>query len=236
MVPETTISPIDCACVIYGDVYPWEYVDRLYNMLTTNLSRPVRLHVYTESHRAVPAHMIKHSLIDWGNVGWWYKLQMFNPEFYSGPLLYFDLDTVIVNNIDWIWVHDLQYFWSIRDFKYLWKPTHSGLNSSVMWWNTQQFEYVWSKFKNQRISEITYRGDQDYISDTIPYDQRRFFNSSSVKSWRWQCLDGGYDFSTKKYLSPGTGTTIESDTSILICHGTPKPHETQDQTIVKFWK
>ena len=53
-------EPIDCACVIHSDVYSWRYVDTLYNMLVRNLSREVRLHVYTEQDRPVPDHMIKH--------------------------------------------------------------------------------------------------------------------------------------------------------------------------------
>ena len=53
--------PINVACLIHGDRYPWYYVDRLYNMVTRNLSRAVDFHVYTESHREIPDHMIKHS-------------------------------------------------------------------------------------------------------------------------------------------------------------------------------
>ena len=89
-------GPIHCACLIHGDGYSWDYVDRLYNMVTRNLSRAVDFHVYTESHRDVPDHMIKHSLIEWPGVSgpkksWWYKLQLFNAENFSGQILYFDL-------------------------------------------------------------------------------------------------------------------------------------------------
>ena len=61
-------TPIDCACVIHGDAYNWKYVDTLYSMLTRNLSRQVRMHVYTEQHREVPPHMIKHVLTDWPGI------------------------------------------------------------------------------------------------------------------------------------------------------------------------
>ena len=133
-------GPIDCACVIYGDTYSWTYVERLYNMLSRHLSAGVRLHVYTEAERPVPAPMVKHVLTSWGDLGhkrnWWYKMQLFNTEHHAGPLLYFDLDTVIVQSIDWIVQSNLDYFWAIRDFKYLWRPTDYGVNSSIMWWDT----------------------------------------------------------------------------------------------------
>jgi len=233
--------PLDCACVIHGSAYDWTYVDRLFNMLQRHLTRPVRLHVYTETDRPVPDHMIKHSLQDWGfsssRQSWWYKLQLFNTQHHLGPLLYFDLDVVIANNIDWLWQHNLKHFWTIRDFKYLWKPNFTGANTSIMWWNTAQYAHVWQAVQDQNINTFVkkYRGDQDLVSDIIPVDQRRFFHTDRIKSWRWQCLDGGFNFVQRKHLAPGTGTDIDKDTSILVFHGSPKPHEISDKQIVMHW-
>jgi hypothetical protein len=186
--------------------------------------------------------MIKHSLQDWGFGGpkksWWYKLQLFNTEHHCGPMLYFDLDVIIANNIDWIWQLNQRHFWSIKDFKYLWKPNFTGSNTSIMWWDTTKYDYIWQTVVNQDINFFVhkYRGDQDFISDAIPITQRRFFHTEWVKSWRWQCLDGGYNFSRRKYLSPGTGTTVDKDTSILVFHGSPKPHEITDAAILTRWQ
>ena len=81
-----------------------------------------------------------------------------------------------------------------------------------------------------------YHGDQDYITEAIPISQRRFFNTDWVKSWRWQCLDGGYNFSRRIYLAPGNGTTVDKNTSILVFHGNPKPHAVTDAIIIKHWQ
>jgi hypothetical protein len=235
-------GPIDCACVIHGDVYPWTYVERLYNMLNRNISVGVKFHVYTEAHRHVPAPWIKHELIDWKIAGpkkaWWYKLQLFNTHHHLGPLLYFDLDTVIVNNIDWMWQLPTDYFWTIRDFKYLWRPTHYGINSSVMWWDTRRYRQVWESFSRQRMESVfrRHRGDQDFLTQEIAKNNRRFFDLNKVKSWRWQALDGGYNFSRKIYQSPGMGTHIDELTSVLIFHGNPKPDQTDDYQIVHHWQ
>jgi len=235
-------EPLDCACVIYGDTYDWTYVERLYNMLCRHLTRPIRFHVYTEASRSVPDHMIKHSLEDWGFANpkkrWWYKLQLFNTKHYSGPLLYFDLDVVIVNNIDWIWQLNTRSFWSVRDFKYLWKPNWTGSNTSVMWWDNVQHPEIWSAVVDQGIDHLAakYRGDQDLVSDSIPVAHRRFFPTEQVKSWRWECLDGGFDFKLRKYKNPGSGTAIDTNTCILVFHGSPKPHEITDPVIIKHWQ
>jgi hypothetical protein len=53
-------SITDCACVIHGTGYDWQYVEKLYNMLSTTFAQGIRFHVYTEAHRPVPSHMIKH--------------------------------------------------------------------------------------------------------------------------------------------------------------------------------
>ncbi len=237
-----TIAPIDCACVIHGDAYSWTYVEKLYSMLSRHITPGIRLHVYTEADRVVPTPMIKHALKDWNianpKKSWWYKMQLFNPEHHAGPLLYFDLDTVIVDNIDWIWQCPTTYFWAVKDFKYLWQPTHTGLNSSVMWWDTQKYSHIWDTFAQQDLNKIiqTYRGDQDYISDKIPENQRRFFDVNRVLSWRWQCFNGGYDFQKRRHCIPEKGTYLAENTSVMIFHGKPKPDQVEDQVILAHWQ
>lgn len=239
---QPTNTVVNCACLIHGDGYSWTYVDKLYNMLCRNLSYPVRLHVYTEAHRPVPEHMIKHTLIDWGISGprrsWWYKMQLFDSSHYAGPMLYLDLDTVIVNNIDWILDLPLNSFWTIQDFKHLWRYSHQGINSSLMWWDTQKFDYVWQKFQQQNLMTTIkkHAGDQDFITQVISGRDRQFVNSNQVKSWRWQCFDGGYDFKHRMYKNPGTGTHIPHGTSILIFHGQPKPHQITEPAVVCHWQ
>jgi hypothetical protein len=163
---------------------------------------------------------------------------LFNPQHHRGPLLYFDLDTVIINNIDWICDLPLQYFWAIHDFKHLWRPMHQGINSSVMWWDTRNFEHVWDSFHQSGLQKNLqkYRGDQDFISDAVLENQRRYMDSCRVKSWRWQCLDGGYDFRQKCHYKPNSGTVVTPDTSVLVFHGQPKPDQIQDSVVLAHWQ
>ena len=232
---------VDCACVIHGNVYDWQYVERLYNMLCRNLHKEVRMHVYTEHDRSVPPHMVKHILEDWGISGprraWWYKMQLFNPEFHKGPLLYFDLDCVIARNISWILDYDPKQFWAIRDFKQLQNSNVQTLNSSVMWWDTEQFAEVWKNFSLSNINDIVkkFPGDQDYLTQTIPYGRRRFFDDYQFESYRWQVLDGGYDFVRRRHKKPGSGIQLADQTSVIVFHGKPKPHQVTDPLVQKLW-
>ena len=242
MVKENISGPIDCACVIHGNAYTWEYVDRLYSMLRRHLTSEPILHVYTEKARPVPKPYVKHELYDWGIGGpkssWWYKLQIFNTDQHAGPLLYFDLDTVIIRNIDWITRQPLDHFWTVRDFKYLWKPTNYSVNSSIMWFDTRNYAYVLEDFQARNLDQTlrTYHGDQDYINDTIGKQNIRFLDQEQIKSWRWQCLDGGYNFDRKFHLKPNTGTQVTDLASVLIFHGKPKPKDIIDPFIVQHWQ
>ena len=235
---------IDCACVIHGSGYSWTYVERLYNMLTRQLPQGIRFHVYTEHDRSVPPHMIKHCLMDWPGISgpkrsWWYKMQLFNSEHNQGNLLYFDLDCVIINNISWITQLSTDCFWCIRDFRYLQSPSHSGINSSVMWWNIEKFSHVWTDFEKLDIEQTVkkYHGDQDYIGAVIDHNQRRNFEKSQLQSWRWQIREGGYDFARRRSKNPGAPTIVGDETSILVFHGKPKPHECMaDPVIAMHWQ
>jgi len=236
-------APIDCACVIHGDVYPWRYVETLYSMLTRNLSRTVRMHVYTEHDREVPPHMIKHVLTEWPGMqgakkSWWYKMQLFNPEHHVGQLLYLDLDTVIVNNLDWITQLSPYYLWGIRDFITIWNPKSHSINSSVMYWNTALFADVWTQFSTENIAKIRvkYRGDQDYLTAVLSVKRRRFFPDRQALSWRWQAHDGGINPTSRLPLNPGLGTRFGPETSLLIFHGQPKPDQVTDPAIKNHWR
>lgn len=233
---------VDCACVIHSTGYNWVYVERLQRMLTKHISANVRFHVFTEHNREVPTDMIKHVLQEWPGIAgpkksWWYKIQLFNTVHHQGPMLYLDLDTVVVNNLDWIFKLDPSVFWTIRDFKRLWKPNSYAMNSSVMWWDTRQFGWVWDRFNEQNITKIMqkYRGDQDFLLDTIDTRRKRFFEEDRILSWRWQALDGGFNFNKRIYNCPGTGTQIGPRNSLLVFHGNPKPHDVNDGVILEHW-
>jgi hypothetical protein len=165
-------------------------------------------------------------------------MQLFNAQHFDGDLLYFDLDVVIANHLDWVLDHPTDYFWTIRDFKYLQRRDSVSINSSMMWFNVEKFSWVWQQFGQQDLNTVvkTYPGDQDYLNAVLNVNQRRFFDDGFFESFRWQCLDGGFDFARRKHRRPGTGVKIEPGTSVVVFHGRPKPVEVQDPVIQKLWQ
>jgi hypothetical protein len=167
-------------------------------------------------------------------------MQMFNPEHHRGQLLYFDLDTVIVNNIDWITNLSPVFFWTLQDFRSLWRPDLQKINSSVMYWNTMHWDAIWQEFERQGIEKIQNKhrhgGDQEYLNTVISMQKRMFFDPQRIVSWRWTALDGGINPTSRTYYKPGQGTVIGQDTSVLVLHGDPKPHEITDVVIKQHWR
>lgn len=237
----STDSVIDCACVIHGTGYDWQYVERLYNMLSRNLPQGIRFHVYTEHDRSVPPHMVKHILDDWGIGGpkrsWWYKMQLFDARHHVGNLLYFDLDTMIVNDLRWITELSTEHFWTIRDFRYLQHPC-SSMNSSMMWWNVSKFAHVWHDFCREPRDLIIrrYHGDQDYLNVAITHQYKRFWDDQHFQSWRWQCQEGGYDFPRRRHRAPGAPAQVDPAASVIVFHGQPKPHQIRDPIVEAHWR
>lgn len=233
---------LNCVCVLHGDKYDWIYVENLYRMISKFISQPIKFHIFTEPQRSVPSHMIKHDLVEWLGIAgpkksWWYKMQVFDPTRVTGPVLYIDLDVIIINDLNWIRDLDLDYFWAIRDWRYLWRPQWNGVNSSVMYWNTERFRNIWDEFQNRGIDSVSahYRGDQDFITDSLSEGQRQFFPLEFIKSWRWEIKDGGFNFKTRMYKRPGIGSMLDSRTKIMVFHGNPKPHEIADPIIQTLW-
>ena len=236
------MKSVNCACVLYGTKYSIVYVENLYNMLQRNCSYRVNLHVLTEADRQLPDHVIKHSLEEIPAITserqyWWYKMQLFGLRI-TGPVLYLDLDTVLVNNIDWVWHLNPDKFYAIRDFKYLWKPATTTINSSIMIWNPEKYNWILDHFNKESISKIIkqYPGDQDYISTLIVSTRDfEYLPADIALSWRWQAVDGGFDYKTRKYKQPNAGTSTNEKTSFLVFHGKPKPHEVPDVFVQKHW-
>ncbi len=82
-----------------GDFSP-EHVQKIAGGLRRAQGQNIEIVCLTDTPRAVreagatPVRLLH----DWP--GWWSKLELFRPELFSGPVLYLDLDTIILRDID----------------------------------------------------------------------------------------------------------------------------------------
>ena len=97
-----------------------------------------------------------------------------------------------------------------------------------------------SKEESARLDkfEETLKNLSGILMDNLNINREnvRFLDENRIKSWRWQAKDGGLNFKTKRSWRPNAGTVLPPNTSVLIFHGTPKPHEVKDTWVKENWK
>lgn len=155
--------------------------------------------------------------------GWWSKLNLFTPRTAHGRNLYFDLDVVICDN--------LNYLVDYSDGK-LAAPANwaqsgwGGIQSSVMAWRggwTLPFDMIRPLWPSRTVDEAGYTylagkkywGDQEFLWELLGDDWIRL---PGICSYKYHCRQG----------------RIPAKSSVIVFHGEPKPIEVNDPWILPF--
>jgi len=208
---------ISVVCVFWGDKFPIEYVYNLQSMVKRNTTVPHEFVVFSD--RQIPN--IKTKILDKGLSGWWNKMQLFNTKFgLQKDVVYFDLDTVITGNIDWLMNYDTVLM-GIEDLGSVNKhqPHLIGrFQSGVMKWNYVLGNSVWNTFlQNQHVMGMI-RGDGEFLNEFIPKERRELIQRvfpNRLKSYKYQVYGEG----------------LRDKTSIVCFHGRPSIIEAMNETV-----
>ena len=160
--------------------------------------------------------------------GWWSKIELFRPGLFTGPVLYLDLDTIVVGSVDRLMEHPHR-FTAAHEFY-----RHKQLCSTAMAWNGEFgiFEdfskrpEFYQQYYDSRVSRRNgFIGDQAYIERylvdyRIPFE---FFRDTagpqSVASFKVDNCE----------QAPALGA------SIVAFHGKPKPHQINSGWVKDAW-
>ncbi len=186
---------VTIACVNQGDYLGRgeDYVQRLQSMVSRHLRRPFDFVCITEAH---------------GLTGWWTKIALFEPGRFSGRVLYTDLDSVIVGDLEPLVANK-----GIVDLAdWGWK-THT-LCSCVMVWDAGEHAEIFEKFTPEVPQQ--FRGDQDWITHLGGWE---VLPPQLCRSYRYHSRQ-----------QPPEGCVHVS------FHGTPKPHHVVDGWVPKHWQ
>ncbi len=191
------------ACIKVGTRYGPEYVNRLAAMVERNTTVPYEFVCLTDDNRGVLFQGFHVEPISTDLPGWWSKLVLFKPHPYLAGrrVLFLDLDTVIVGNMDFLLEYDGG-FAILSDF---YRPQTFG--SAVMAIPPGFGPHIWWNFDPDNIDCA---GDQDWIWSNL--------NNAT----RWQDLYPGKIVSYKVHCQDG----LPADARVVCYHGTPRPHET----------
>lgn len=220
---------VNVVCVLWGTRYPANTVVRLWRQVRQHLQVPFQFVVFTEAQRQVPSEFLRRDLPALPECpGWWHKMAIFDSQQLAGPTLYLDLDVTIVGTLNWVTEISTDHLVAIRNFDYLWNSNANSFNSSMMWFDTSSLSDLYARFSQNPSAAIDqYHGDQDWLTAAIPSASRRFFPETRIASYRWQCVQGGWDAESRCYRQPQAITTSH-DASVVVFHGNPKPWEIPD--------
>jgi hypothetical protein len=177
-----------------------DYVRRLARGVSKHLSQNFAFHVIAEND------------IPNGIEGWWAKIAVFQPGRFTGRCLFFDLDTVITGNIDFLAEYDGE-FAGISDFY------HPQLcQSAIMAWDADKAGDIWTRWHSIGMPQHHIRGDQGWIEAMRPSAERlQDLYPGKIVSFKAHCLDG-----------------VPEGASVVCFHGIPRPHHLAD--LMEHWK
>jgi len=233
---------INVACVWIPPKYDVDYVFKLKSSVDRHLSKKYKFHVLTTHPQ-----LIKDSNINVIPIAederinshprgkWWYKANLFAQLNWQGRVLYFDLDNVIIGNLDKLVEYETDDFIICQDFNRHGNPEYPVCNSSVMCFNANNYTTFFDKWQTEKDTIIRkYKGDQDWITVMLG-STKKWWPYNWVMSYKWEVLNGGLArLGSKEYRSDVT--TVDPQTSVLVFHGKPNPDEVTDDIIVNNWK
>ena len=139
----------------------------------------------------------------------------------SNDLVYFDLDTVIVDNIQFLFDLDTR-FAVLEDFG----PGRPLFGGAVMLWRQTDYLWVYDEFNKSVMKDNKFRGRADLWYGYLI--QSKNFN-----------IDWLQDIFPKKFASYKIDLDrgdIKQDTAVVCFHGEPLPHEVKNKWVKRYWK
>lgn len=227
-------------CLKHGKKYNVYYVNKLYNMVKRHSTVSFKFACITENPEGLNSdiHVLNLPMLG-GTRGWWFKPYIFSNQFpLHGTILFLDLDLVIANPIDKFWDFEPDKNVIIENFKLPKQDTSNDFNSSVIRFNSHSLPHIYNDYvASSKEIQNKYHGDQDWI---FACAQKNFITwpKEWCMSYKWQIRDKqdlevyNNKFRFKSVVNP----KINSETSILVFHGDPKPHEIDDGAVVENWR
>jgi len=213
-------ATLNVVCVMWGDKYPMHYIDRLYAAVERNLPADLNYQFYCITDRDVTGVITIKPKNNWPI--WWNKMNMFDVDIMpTGPTLYIDLDSVIVDSLEpVIRAKAEEPLIIVENFSM--NKAHCAHNSSVMLFDVrdlgiQALHEAFVEDADRVIAGL--HGDQCAIW-RILRDNIANFDKSLIVSYKYHCR----------------GKALPHNARAVIFHGKPDPHEVRDPWVAQHWK
>lgn len=229
-------------CLKHGTKYGSQYVNTLYNMVKRHTTLPYEFVCFTDDVRGIDDHIRTIKLDEIGVHGWWYKIMFFDKNFpLEGNILYFDLDIVIHENIDRLFVHDIDNFVICRDFNRSLRHDWKYMNSSVFRLKSGSLSYVYDNFfKEHAMHMRRFHGDQDWIHAQV-HPQKgtwSYWPDNWIRSYKWEMRDRNdlQKINGIRNFVKKANPKVLPKSCVAVFHGEPHPHQCEDDWVIENWQ
>ena len=149
---------VNVICIKWGESYDVEYVNNLYCMVKRNISLPFRFICLTDNFKGLLSDIEAKPFYNSQLKGWWSKIEIFRKPLYDfeGPMLFIDLDMLIVDNIDCFFTYYDDFFCMKEDFK-----TH-GFSSCVMRLPVNEYSHIYDNLDLSKIDHALHHSDKNF--------------------------------------------------------------------------
>jgi hypothetical protein len=193
-----------CCVLKSGGEYKPEHVHALRDMIRIHLPlRPFICFTDIPDEVDCQTHLLEH---DWP--GWWSKIEVFG---YHGPVIYLDLDTIIIDDLRWLAeIAHRQPFVMLRDF-YRGKTDPFARGSGIMTWagDMSWILRLFDEGPDAYIAKFKGRGDQGFLESVARAEPLQ-------------------DLAPHKLISFKVDKKPTVKTSVVVFHGRPRPWQQQD--------
>jgi hypothetical protein len=209
-------------------------------MVKRHLTMPFSFICFTENPKDIDTN-IKILLLpkDDRISGWWWKTYIFKAGHFpvTDVNLFFDLDMVIIGNIDKLVTYEQYKFVGLQDASRVFnKP--DKLQSAVMRWRGDIYSNIWTKIeKDPELVKKYSGGDQDYIWN-LHKDRILFYPKLWILSYKWEVRNKSeiVRLNNKTVFKDVRDVELDKETVVLAFHGTPEMEDVQDKIIVENWQ
>lgn len=220
---QKKLTNVAVACVLKsgGDFTP-DHVHRLQNMMERNVKDIEYKFVCLSD---VPVDLDNgginiHLRYDYSK--WWSKVELFREDMVDAEtIIYFDLDTVILKNIDDILAADFD-FAALRPWNSANRRNGQCASGMMAWKNDGSYSFISEQFNFTDIGDYPH-GDQQYISEALSEHGKfpQFLQDTvgGIYSYKRECRD-----------------RLPPDARIICFHGSPRPEEVKHDWMVANWK
>lgn len=231
---KTMSQSYNVICIKWGDLYSAEYVNKLYSMVSRNTSFRINFYCFTEDTKGLDSNIITKDLpilntIEEYKTKYAYRKEAALcddnlAELKGERLFFFDLDVVIISNLDEFFSYPKEKkFYIINDWNT--KGNHVG-QATCYSWVVGELGFIKEYYENnpKEVVDRFFTASQEYLSSKVieKFEKLNFWPNNWFCSFRFHCMPKFGPL--RHFIMPQIPKNFKG-LKVVNFHGDPKPEE-----------